>query len=206
MSAASADIMRSLEGSARVILRQPGAKACFDVSERGFWRSFVAMVIAAPIHFWLFLSLRQLLIDRGAATGDTYTPVAFGPDFLIETCTYVASWTLFPILLVFLTRWMNIAEHFAPYIIVRNWTFLLVYLVLDIPPMALYNLGILSLESHTFLALVSAILNIWILWLIAQAALKVNGGQAFALVTIDVFLIFFARALITALILDNPPA
>ena len=92
---------------------------------------------------------------------------------------------MFPILMVYFARVMDVVERYAQYIVIRNWVRLLCYVVLFIPTGAAYNLGILGIESVFLIVFLPSIIQIWVYWRVARDALQITGVQAMSLVVID---------------------
>jgi hypothetical protein len=183
-------IWSSLEAAARIAIKERVEDTEFDVSEKGFWTSFSVIILAAPIQLYLSSSRTDNLTALAETTGQTYTVPPFAPEMLSDGIAYLGVWIAYPLLMIFLAKVMKVSERYAPYIIARNWSNLLIYIVLGAPPNAIFRLGLIESEIWTLMNLIILMVEIWYLWRVAKCMLRVNGGQAASLVTFDVLLSF----------------
>src|SRR5690606_8518675 len=82
----SAEIAVSMRGAVRLALRDPAGLAFFDTSIAGFWRSFMAAVLALPAY-------ALLLAARDESAGP---PLDDPGVLLVEGIAYVIGWFAFP--------------------------------------------------------------------------------------------------------------
>ena len=76
-----------LTGAWRLARLDPGGLRYFEATPEGFWQSFQAAIIAAPIYALLVL----LRVDEHPLSDDMFRAL------LIEGIGYVISWTAFPL-------------------------------------------------------------------------------------------------------------
>ena len=81
------EIERSLTGAWRLFLNQPDAMQSFDTSVDGFWRSFQAIVLVAPLY-----ALTALADRHGVSTDANPTDVQHGAFFLGKALTLGLDW------------------------------------------------------------------------------------------------------------------
>jgi hypothetical protein len=107
------EAVRSIRAVLRLARRDESALGDFNVSLEGFWRSFCAAWIVAPLHFALSYYEYGLTVGQHGAGMTRY--------FLVDTVAYVLTWTLWPLLMFYATRRMGCGDRFVHYIVVYNW-------------------------------------------------------------------------------------
>ncbi|HEX3500688.1 MAG TPA: hypothetical protein VHT04_15325 [Stellaceae bacterium] len=113
-----ADIANALHGAWRLARFDRSGAAFFEHSERAFWRSFLAALIAFPA-FLLFLPLGSGDVEAGT--------IDWMRVFLVETIAYVIGWTAFPLVILPVTRFLGREAAWLDFIIVYNWSQVLQY-------------------------------------------------------------------------------
>lgn len=195
--ASLAEAGRALEGAIAIIRRDPDAARHFDLSIDGFWRSFGAIVFIAPIYLIFVAAQARLLAESDVAAGEA---LPSGPVLLLsEYLTLGVAWLAYPLAMYFFTRSFGLAHRYVAYVVVYNWSSLLVTLVM-VPPFLLYVLGVLPLEPTLLLNLVTVAAALGYRWLLAVEVLGAPAGTAAAIVVLDVVLSLFIEAGIAALI------
>lgn len=148
----------------------------FDSSLAGFWKSFWAAAIAAPV--WLLLVTRHMTEAQAAA------PVTFLAAHLVA---YAIGWLAFPLLMVrvsvFLDRW----PRYFHYMVAYNW-FQLCQSLIWLPLVLVSDNAAPGGGMVTVLWLVTNGLLFAYGWFIARRGLGVDGASAAALVLIDFLL------------------
>lgn len=151
--------------------------ACFDTTAEGVRRSFRAAWVVAPIY-----AIDSLLMFLSAPTAVTF------PQFAImRVLTYIILWTLWPVTVFDLSRWLGCQEHFAKYIVAYNWfrviesTAMVPLIILQQSPFG-HNPMVESLLLTMMVAMI--VYN----WFIIRVGLRVGATTAFALVVIDLLL------------------
>ena len=104
---------QSIRAVLRLVRRDETAFEDFNISVDGFWRSFFAAVLVAPLHFaWSYY-------EFGATAGQH--GVGLSRYLLVDLITYVLTWTGWPLLMFYVTRAMGCGDRFLHYAIVYNW-------------------------------------------------------------------------------------
>lgn len=170
-----AEILHALQGAWLLAKGDPSGLDWFDLSVEGFWKSFAAMLLAAPAY-------AVLLLDQYARLG---WPQHLGGSLAAETAAYLAGWLAFPLAAIFLTRFLGLAGRYVPLIVAVNWTglaqvglYLAVVLAGLVLPAPLFRLGLL----------IAAMLALVYQWFVVRTALRTGSGTAFGLVLIDLLL------------------
>jgi hypothetical protein len=111
------EVIRAMRGMWLLFLERSGAAQLFDTSVEGFWRSFQAIALVAPVYAFIVAADRQdyLSDPKAVASFDT---AAF---FLSRAITVALDWVTLPILLAVLAPALGIRAGYASYVVVRNW-------------------------------------------------------------------------------------
>lgn len=149
----------------------------FDRSLEGFWRSFTAAVLGAPIHALL------LFAGKGESTG----PIDTWHDAMVEAIAYVVTWTAFPLLMTRIARRLGREDRFFDYMVPYNWAALAQLVLFTLAAfLRLVLPGFLG--SVLMLVAIAAVLHLQ--WFIAREGLAVSGRYAFLIVLADLSLSF----------------
>lgn len=167
----------SLVGAWRLARRDPGGMACFDISVDGFWRSFFALVVMAPL-FLAFALLEYRL---------RFAPPDLGFYLLVETLAYLLDGISFPLVMAFLSQLLGLEHGYVPFVIAYNWSSVLIMALLFVP-FALTSLGILPGEVGALLTLLATIAAVYYRWYVTRVALGAPTLTAVGLVLVNVLL------------------
>lgn len=166
------EVTRSLRGTAGLIGRRPDALTHFDVSERGFWRSFGAVWLTAPA------VTVALALERGAGAAP------FQPDHV--TVAVLAGWAAgflaVPLAMIAVLRRVGRTRAYVPFVVVTNWCLAAGLAALALPGclllLDLATPGLAAIDAGAFL-----VVAVWLHARAARAILDVPGPVA-ALVTL----------------------
>lgn len=183
--ASLAEARRTLEGSIALARRDPDASSYFDLSADSFWRSFGAIVFIAPLYL-VFVAAEARMLAESDAPAAAAAPSGLGL-FTAELLTLGIGWFAYPLAMYFVTRLFGLGNRFVAYVIVYNWSSILVTLVVA-PPFLLYALGLVPLEGAILLNLVTFVAAIVYRWMIATEVLGAPGITAAGFVALDVAL------------------
>lgn len=168
ITAALTTVLQLVRGDLRAIER-------FDVSLDGFFKSFFAIVLAAPAY--------ALLLAQRYDSAEL--PVSLSLVVAVELFSYVGGWLAFPVVMAFLTRFLGLGQRYAPLIVATNWCAVVqLFFLLAVSVVA----GFLPEAPGAALQLVATLLLLAFEWLVVRLALNTSGGIAAALVVIDVLL------------------
>lgn len=137
-----AELRQNLSGVIAMMSFREGWRGYFDISERGFRRSFLAAFWAVPFFALVLIIQSQLVL--GLADDPAQTRTA-GPGYAL--ILYVVLWLYFPLIAWIFTGAFRLRDGFAPWVVVHNWTLLfllIVHTVLGLPFLA----GLISPEAH----------------------------------------------------------
>jgi hypothetical protein len=167
------DIRHALTGAVFLARGERAGVAYFEDTPRGFWRSFWAAAIVAPI--WLLL----LALD--------------GPDtdagalrlILAETVEYALMWTAFPLVLYEILTRSGTDEHFCRYISAHNWAAVIVAPAMLV---AIIIGAAVPLDVLRFLPLLVIVSSLVYEWFMAKVTLEVSAATAAGIAAMDFFL------------------
>ena len=170
----------SLYGAYRLARFDARGMTYFETSLAGFWRSFFAAVIVAPM-------FAVVLVMRYAAGEAAVDGVRFAS---VEAIAYVIAWVAFPLVMVSLARLLDREERYLGYIVAYNWASVLQN-GLYLPLVMLGAAGVIPAETAGPLILIALSLIFVYGWFIAKVALDVGAWTAVALVALDLMLSVF---------------
>ncbi len=169
-----AEILISLYGAWRLLIRDPRGIEWLDNSIEGYWKSFFCAVVVLPGYLlWFAFSVYDTSFDAG--------PFRI---LFVESISYVIGWVAWPLLMAYIAPALDRDRNYIRYIVAYNWSagismvFYLVILAIRLTGVA--PEGIMALFS--FIALV-VILSYH--WYVLCIALEVSPGAAAGLVAGD---------------------
>lgn len=177
------EIVYALYGAIRLARADASGMGYFDATRAGFWRSFYAAALVAPLY-------AAVLIARMATDPAAPSPLPFA---IVEASAYVIHWVAYPLLMVTVCRRIGCEQKYVGYIVAYNWAAVLQN-VLFLPLTLLGILGAFGTGVANF-ALASAFALILLYdWFIARTALGLGNLQAIPLVIAGLFLNLFIGA------------
>lgn len=172
-----------LFGAYRLARLDAGGLRFFDASLEGFWRSFYAAAIVAPLYAVLVLIKFAIEVDPPDAV--RYLSVS--------AISYVIAWVAFPFAMFYVCGLLDRQRHFTRYIVAYNWAAVLqngVYL-----PMAIAErIGLLAPAPAQFLILLVLLAVLAYSWFVARVALDVPVLTAVGIVVLDLMLGIFVQS------------
>lgn len=178
MIASGTEVRAAMAGVVRLWRGDSTAFLSFDRSLAGFWRSFTAAALGAPIHAML------LFISRDEAAG----PLDSVRDAAVEAIAYVLTWVTFPLLMTEIVRRLGRDDRFFDYMVPYNWA-ALAQLVLFTLAATLRLVLPGFFGSVLMLVAIAAVLHLQ--WFIAREGLGISGRVAFLIVLADLSLSLF---------------
>ncbi len=178
------ETVNSLYGAYRLARFDAAGMNFFEVSIGGFWRSFHAAAIIAPLFgTLLFMRFSAGLVDAGAWRFAA-----------VEAIAYVIAWVAFPLIMVPLSKLIERQERYLGFIVAYNWAAVLqnaIYLPLAIMATG----GIVPADTANALGLIVLMMILIYTWFIATAALKISAAGAAGIVALDLVLSIFINAI-----------
>ena len=106
------EIINALFGSWRLMRFDADGMNWFDLSIKGFWRSFFAALPVAPF----FALLVYFDFSRQTDSFDV------GRETLVTIVVYAVGWTIVPVIMVLVTKLLGLSRGFIPMMVAYNWT------------------------------------------------------------------------------------
>lgn len=183
------DIVYGLFGAWRLAHLDRGGMAYFDATVSGFWKSFFAAVLAAPIYI-LFVVFD--MSEQSYSAGPLRA-------FLIHILTYSMSWTVFPVIVHPICQAIDRDEAYVPYIVALNWAMAIQFLIY-LPVAIILWLEVLPDALAVMLKLGIYAVLLGYEWFIARTALNVQPWPATGLVALNFMIGIILSTLVVALL------
>jgi hypothetical protein len=182
------EVSVSLFGAWRLAHLDAGGLNYFDRTETGFWRSFWAAALVAPIY-------ALLIWVRVAETGVNAGPVRI---LLVESIGYAINWTAYPLAAWYAVQALGRGDRYFGYFCAYNWSTALL-LCLFIPVAAINGLELLPKPITMLLGYVVTFAALFYHYFIARNALDIEKLPAIGLVAIDLIIGVFLQSFTIAL-------
>jgi hypothetical protein len=181
----AAEIQRSLAGAWKLFLGRPEDMRDLDTSVAGFWRSFQAIVLVAPVY--AVASQADWAALAAAYPDGALDPSAF---WFLKATTLALDWVTLPLILALVGGFLGIRDRYAAFIVARNWSTVIAVLPFGLTS-ALALLGLLPGEAIIIPSLVALGFALRMSYAIARIALAAPVEVAIGYVVLD-FLISLA--------------
>ncbi|MEM8876463.1 MAG: hypothetical protein AAGD23_01195 [Pseudomonadota bacterium] len=181
------DIRQNLAGAWALFRADANGMSLLDTTFRGFWLSFMAIALLAPV-YGLYLAGEQRLM----ATVDEPLDVTFGTYLSVRTLTFIVDWVAFPILMILLVGLIDRRSRYVPFVVAYNWGGVIIELIVALPTV-LFAAGMMPLGLLYVLTLIAMAVALRYLYIIARVALFADRTTAVGLVVAD-----FALSLVLA--------
>lgn len=185
----SQEIADGLKGAWLLANRDVGGYRCFNQTVEGFWRSFAAIALVAPLY--LYAVAAETALDPAAATREAPDTFAY---YMAKLFALLLEWALFLVAMVFVTRLLGLTARYVPFVIAYNWSSVLI-MAAFVPPVLLLQLGVIGENGLIVLSLAVTLIALYYRWFVARTALETTGMIAAALVAADVVLSLFVAGL-----------
>ena len=172
--------MSSLYGAYRLARADPRGMAYFNRTVDGFWRSFYAAALVAPL-FALLLIIRF---------GQSQIEVSFLRFASVQSISYVIAWLTFPLLMFYIAEGINRSEKFIGYIVVYNWASVIQNLAY-LPFAIVAEMGVISAGNMAFFGAALLAMVMLYTWYITKTVLAITTMLAVGLVLLDFFISIF---------------
>jgi hypothetical protein len=189
------EVHRSLRGTLDLLNRRVEGLRAFDMSERGFWRSFAAIWITLPAYV---TSLAMERMHLGILTADQplFGNVALNVGVALA---HVAGFLALPVAMIWIARSLRLTDRYVPFVIVTNWISAAGLLVLSVPAVLLFAGWAPPALSILFTIAFGAVV-LHLQWFATKATLGVSNGLALAIVGFGVWLNLLIEAVMHRLI------
>ena len=160
----TSEVAQALYGAWRLARFDASGLDQFNNTVEGFWRSFYAMLVAAPFYV-ILVTLRLSSLET------TNGPFQI---FLIEVIAYVIGWFAYPFVMLYVVELLNRRDRYYRYVAAYNWATVLLIVLLTLISAVVDGL-MLSLPSAAFLSIVIMLLVLGYWWFIARVGLDIKG-------------------------------
>ncbi|MBI1328777.1 MAG: hypothetical protein GC166_02610 [Alphaproteobacteria bacterium] len=164
--------------------------AQFDTTYEGFFRSFWAMAVAAPLMPLIVIGERAMATSAAAmkAIPDAAGPLPLTAGYLtFEVASFVLGWLVFPLAMIPIARMLGIGQRYVPYVVAYNWG-ACIGIGLSAITSLMFLSGLVPMEVLSFIFLGILIFSLAYLWRIAHIALQIGGVMAAGIVLLDIVL------------------
>ncbi|WP_321397120.1 hypothetical protein [Emcibacter sp.] len=138
----------------------------FDLSAEGFWKSFWAIVVAAPLAVLPALMGSNMAEEAGLQS-------AFWPSLV----SYFIHLPFTAFIMIYFTRYMKIDANYAPMIIAYNWSTVIVYAV-SLPLSLIIAGGVIGQEVGVVASMLIAGYIYCYRWFVFKESLQISGWLA----------------------------
>jgi hypothetical protein len=177
------EVNRSFKGTIDLLNSRTEGLKSFDMSERGFWRSFAAILLTLPAYI-VAIAFERLRL--GLLQPDHPLLDDLWLD-LVVALGHVMSFVALPVAMIWITRAFRLTGSYVPFVIVTNWITVIGQLALAFPAMLLLiGWATPSLASIFTLAFVVIILRLQ--WFGTKATLGLSSLPAFSIVMLGIVL------------------
>lgn len=181
------EAQRAVTGCWRLFLRDTDGFDEFDLTERGFWLSFTAIIPIAPVY--VYAATVKIPVDPIVDTPQDE------PSMVLSAVGLVVQWIAWPLVMAFVARLIGLAHYYSRYIIAYNWSSILV-MAAQLVPVLLIAQGGSTVETGQLLFAAILAVVLYYRWYIAFTALETGAAIASALVLGDLVLSFAITQLV----------
>ena len=175
------EILNSLLGSYHLALRDTDGYRYFNNTADGFWRSFAAIFLIAPLIVILSQIEIELQVQLAEERNETVNAtIDYGRLILVV----ILEWVAFPVVMVFVARALDLSHRYAGYIIAYNWSSILITAAFAVP-MILFWIGIIGPSATIAFWFVLFLPVFYYRWFIAMTALDTSSAIAVGLVVLE---------------------
>jgi hypothetical protein len=176
------EVNRSFKGAIHLLNSRSEGLKSFDMSERGFWRSFAAIWLTLPAYIISLAIARMRLgaVPDGALLDNLWVDavVALG---------HVGGYIALPLTMIFIARSFRLSSRYVPFVIVTNWISVIGLLVLSVPAMLLL-LGWATPSLASLFSLAFAVILVRIQWFATKETLGLSSISALGIVLFGILL------------------
>ena len=163
-----------------LLLGDRSAPQRLDVSVSGFWRSFLAVIPLVPLYALACLSEAELVVD-GSGEG---SELPMGVFFTARFFALGLDWVTLPFLLMLLAGPLGIGARYVPFVVVRNWSLLLMSIV-TAPLFVLHLIGFLANAILVIVLLMATIVFVRYRYIATRITLECTAAFAAGIVAVE---------------------
>lgn len=177
------EVNRSFKGTLDLLNSRSEGLKSFDMSERGFWRSFMAVWLTLPAYI---VSLAFERLRLGILQPDRSLLDSIWLD-LVVGLGHLAGFLALPLAMIWIARRFRLTQAYVPFVIVTNWISVIGLLVLSVPAMLLL-LGWATPELASLFSLAFAVVILRLQWFATKTTLGLSNLPALGIVLFGILL------------------
>ena len=180
----SLNAVRSLKACWRLAGNDDDGLKDLDLTQAGFWQSFAAIYLVAPLYLY-----------SSAASARLAIPAQPEVSWFATLSVLALLWVLWPWIMVTLAHMIGRERNYARYIIAYNWSSVYIIAVF-MPILALQELGVMGNGIGAIFGLLVVLWTLYYRWYLARLALDTTSLIAVGLVAGDLAISIAASSLI----------
>jgi uncharacterized membrane protein YhaH (DUF805 family) len=170
------EAVRGLKACWRLVCMDEDGLDDLDVSSDGFWNSFAAIFLVAPLYLY-----------SSAASARLAVPPQSAPYWFTDLAVLALLWVMWPWIMITVSRLLDRQQNYVRYIVANNWSSVYVMSAL-VFALLLRQLGGLDGVTGALLALSVSLWSMYFNWYIVRTALQVSATTAVMLVAGEIAL------------------
>lgn len=185
------EIGSGVYGAYRLARRDPGGMAFFDRSRIGALKSFFAAGLLLPFFGFFVITRWWEKMDLGMVTLERV--------LIFESLNYVIAWTIFPVFMIGISRWIDRSDRYFDFLVASNWAAVMV-MGIRFPGVVIQELELLPEPALDIM--IFTLIAVWLFysWYVYKTALDIGGGLAAALTAAGFFLRLLVGDVISTII------
>lgn len=178
MSVDLAYVNRSVDAAFALVMRDRRAWDKFDISVEGFYRSFAAFFVVLPMNIIADIIATQVNAADRLKQGKPPLEQVYGiADAIFSSVALCVQWTIFPLAMIMVLRFLGLSHRYTPLIIAHNWGTIVVYLF-NMPAFLLFAAGFISADDAITLNLITLVFTLYYRYYTAETALDAGWSVA----------------------------
>ena len=177
------EVNRSFKGTLDLLNSRSEGLKSFDMSERGFWRSFAAIWLTLPAYI---ISLAIERMRNGAVEPDGTLLDNLWVDAVVAL-GHVGGYIALPLAMIWIARSFRLTSRYVSFVIVTNWISVITLLVLSVPAMLLL-LGWATPSLASLFNLAFAVIFVRVQWFATKETLGLSSLPALGVVLFGILL------------------
>ncbi|MEM9471972.1 MAG: hypothetical protein AAGA00_08435 [Pseudomonadota bacterium] len=167
------EAVRGLKACWRLVCMDEDGLDDLDLSSDGFWNSFAAIFLVAPLYLY-----------SSSAGARLATPPQPERHWFGSLALLALLWVLWPLIMLTVARIIDRRHHYVRYIVAYNWSSVYVIAAL-VPVFLLQQAGVIEAMTGALLSLCVIVWSLYYRWYVAKVALDVAPMTASFLVVGD---------------------
>lgn len=177
----SEEIRRGLRAAWLLLLDKQEALTLLDTSFNGFWRSFLVIVLLAPVYALYIMAERNMLISE-------FGVMELGAGFWVaRIAALLIDWAAFPLAAATIAGALGFSRRYVTLIVAYNWSAPLIAIPLIVPAI-LVGMNVAGPEIATLLVFLAFGHAIRYRFVTARQVLEGRMGLAAGLVALEIAL------------------